>query len=94
MIASAAVRCWQYFYVDPELIINKSKGLSYFTWVLYLKTRLDNDLISMNYVENAQYDRLDLIAEYLERCVRILPDTFPNHHKVYFKRFMALYQSQ
>ena len=76
MIASAAVECWQYFYIDPELVISKSKGLSYFTWDLHFRTELGHDLDVAYYVENAPHDRLDLIAEYLERCIRILPGTF------------------
>lgn len=96
MITSAAVECWQYFYIDPELVISKSKGLSYFTWDLHFRTCLGNDLDELFFVENAPHDRLDLIAEYLERCVNLLPETFPfldfKHHKQYLSDFLALYR--
>lgn len=98
MLDSAAVECWQYFYVDPAEIIRKSKGVSYITWFQHIATRLDERMQSMFLNEAIEHDRLDLIDEYLERCVRLLPGSFPfldfSHHREYYSRFKALYEKQ
>ena len=95
MIDSAAVKCWQYFYIEPETILNRNINKDYYTWALHISTNLDEKLRSIKYFENAKFDRLDLIAEYLKRCVRLLPGSFPfltfDHHKEYFEGFRKLY---
>lgn len=88
LIQSSAVCCWQYFYINPQEIITKNKGIDYITWAKHTSTTLDKDLSNLVYVPNAKYDRLDMINEYLERCVRLLPDAFPflnfEHHIQYY----------
>lgn len=95
LLASSAVRCWQYFYIDPAIIIAKNKGLKYITWSLHATSHLDGDLDKLAYNTHAKFDRLDLINEYLERCVRLLPSAFPfldfSHHKEHYARFSALF---
>ena len=88
LICSAAVTCWQYFYIDPDLVISKNKGLKYVTWSLHSLSKLDAGLKKLEYNKNIKVDRLDLINEYLERCIRLLPDAFPfidfSHHVNYY----------
>jgi hypothetical protein len=95
LLNSSAVKCWQYFYINPQEIIDKNKGLKYITWANYDLTNLDDSITGLAYNENSKYDRLDLISEYLERCVRLLPITFPfinfNHHIDYYQQFNELY---
>lgn len=96
LIDSASVECWQYFYVDPELIVSKSKGVKYITWALHTTTNVDVDLRGIQFKANSQYDRLDLVMEYLDRCVRLLPSAFPfldfSHHKAHFARLKEIYE--
>ena len=98
MIDSAAVKCWQYFYIDPEDIIKKNRDVSYITWSLHVATHLDEKMRRLTLDETVKYDRLDLINEYLERCVRLLPTSFPfidfSHHREYYSRFKGLYDKQ
>jgi len=97
LIQSSAVNCWQYFYIDPQEIIAKNKGISYITWGLHTRTRLDEDLAGLNFVPDAKYDRLDLINEHLKQCVELLPSTFPfltfEHHINYYTQFKKLYEA-
>lgn len=97
LIQSAAVNCWQYFYVNPQEVIQKNKGIKYITWGLHTRTRLDEDLAGLNFVPDAKYDRLDLINEHLKQCVELLPDTFPflnfEHHINYYNEFKKLYEA-
>ncbi len=96
LTASASVECWQYFYVDPELIVSKSKGVKYITWAAHTTTNLDVALRSIQFKANSQYDRLDLVMEYMERCVRLLPGAFPfldfHHHKAHFTKVKEIYE--
>lgn len=91
---SSGVTCWQYFYINPDEIIDKNIEVNYMTWVLKTSDLADgiNDLA---YDENITYDRLDLVAEYLERCIRLLPSTFPfldfSYHKEHYRKFKVLY---
>ncbi len=97
LIASCGVEYWQYFYIDPAIIITKNKGLIYLTHGTHHKTCLNKRLRDLTYHPNTPYDRLDLIHEHLERCVRLLPNTFPfadfTHHQNYYKRFKELYDA-
>ena len=98
LICSGAVTCWQYFYIDPDLVISKNKGLKYITWSLHSLSKLDAGLNKLEYNENIKVDRLDLINEYLERCIRLLPDAFPfidfSHHVNYYKNFKKKYDAE
>lgn len=98
MINSAAVECWQLFYIDPEEIVKKTKGVSYITWIQYLNSYLDERMHSLKLDKDVKFDRLDLVNEYLERCVRLLPDTFPfidfSQHKDYYTKFKKLYDKE
>ncbi|NML21665.1 hypothetical protein HHL16_12310 [Pseudoflavitalea sp. G-6-1-2] len=93
---SAAVRCWQYFYVDPALIVQKNKGLSYIGWSLHVTSHLEEGIRDLTVNKNIQSDRLDLIDEYLHRCVQLLPKSFPfldfSHHKKHYEAFSKLYE--
>jgi hypothetical protein len=95
LIASASVRSWQYFYVDPEIIISRNKGLRYITWSLHTSSKSEPGIDKIQYNANIKADRLDLINEYLERCVRLLPESFPfidfTHHQTYYENFKQLY---
>lgn len=96
LIQSAAVNCWQYFYINPEEIVSKNKGVKYITWGLHTRTRLDEDLAGLFFVSDAKYDRLDLINEHLEQCVKLLPSSFPflkfEHHTQYYSHFKKIYE--
>ena len=98
LICSAAVTCWQYFYIDPDLVISKNKGLKYVTWSLHSLSKLDAGLKKLEYNKNIKVDRLDLINEYLERCIRLLPDAFPfidfSHHVNYYNNFKKKYDAE
>jgi hypothetical protein len=97
MMASASVRCWQYFYINPQIIIQKNAQLNYFTWSLHLNTNLGEGLNSLYPVKDVKFNRLDMINEYLERCVRLLPDSFPfldfSYHQNYYNDFEKLYSA-
>lgn len=98
LIQSAAVNCWQYFYINPEEIVSKNKGVKYITWGLHTRTSLDEDLAGLFFVPDAKYDRLDLINEHLEQCVKLLPGSFPflkfEHHIQYYNHFKKLYEGR
>lgn len=98
MVASACVRCWQYFYIDPALIVAKSKPCSYYTWSLHISTGLDPALEDLTPVKDPRYNRLDLVAEHLERCVKLLPRSFPfldfAHHRSYLETFLSAYRAE
>jgi hypothetical protein len=95
LVSGATVRCWQYFHISPELVIKKNRGLKYVTWSLHLDSHLEEGLNVLEYKEDSRVDRLDLINEYLERCVRLLPQSFPfidfSHHKKYYEDFLKEY---
>ena len=97
LFSSAAVECWQYFFVDPQVIIEKNKGLPYITWNLHYRSELRDDMYLFKYNPAIPYDRLDLINEYLERCVLLLPKSFPfldfSHHIAYYENFQQLYEA-
>jgi hypothetical protein len=94
LMANVGVECWQYFYVEPELVFRKNKGLNYMTTDLRSGTRLVEDLHPYTYNDSYDFDRLDLIYEYLQRVHRFLPDAFPtfdfDHQKVYIDRLKDL----
>ena len=96
MFSTAAVECWQYFFIPPEVIIEKNKGLPYITWDLHYRSQLEEGIDLLQYNPSIQYDRLDLINEYLERCVTVLPKSFPyldfRHHLEYYKGFKSAYE--
>lgn len=98
LICSAAVTCWQYFYIDPDLIISKNKGLNYTTWSLHSLSKLDFGTRKLECNKDSTVDRLDLINEYLERCIRLLPDAFPfidfSHHVNYYQIFKNKYDAE
>lgn len=94
MLRNAAVECWQYFYVAPEDLIKKNQGLNYMTTSLRHNTRIVSNMNGFTYNNLIEIDRLDLIYEYLKRCVDLLPTSFPTlnlgHQKAYFERFKSL----
>ncbi|MFK7920768.1 MAG: hypothetical protein AB8H47_02375 [Bacteroidia bacterium] len=98
LIASAAVVCWQYFFVDPDQIISKNKGLHYRTWERHKITLVDKELRKLNLNKDTHHDRLDLIMEYLERCIRLLPSSFPfidfSYHIDFYERLNQKYLAQ
>lgn len=91
---SSLPESWQYFYTTPKNLIDKNNGISYFPWHLATSDLADG-INDMNYRDEIKFDRLDLIAEYLERCIRLLPETFPSlnfeHHKTFYAEFKRLY---
>lgn len=93
---SAAVRCWQYFYIDPAIIIQKNKGISYITWSPREISKLEPGIDDLKPNKNIRSDRLDLINEYMERCVQLLPPSFPwldfSHHEKQYAAFSKLYK--
>ena len=97
LFSSAAVECWQYFFIDPQVIIEKNKGLPYITWNLHYRSHLSDGIGLLQYNPAIPYDRLDLINEYLERCVLLLPKSFPfldfSHHIAYYENFQRLYKA-
>ena len=97
LFSSAAVECWQYFFIDPQVIIEKNKGLPYITWNLHYRSHLSDGIGLLQYNPAIPYDRLDLINEYLERCVLLLPKSFPfldfSHHIAYYENFQQLYKA-
>lgn len=96
LTASGFVNCWQYFYIDPQIIIPKNKGIKYLTWSKHTSSRLVGEFASNNNEDVIKHDRLDLINEYLQRCIRLLPASFPfmnfEHHERYYVRFKKLYE--
>ena len=66
LIDSVAVYCWQYFYIDPDVIIRKNKGIKGTAW--YMSMEIDFP---------EQNDRLENIIMYMEYCVKLLPTSFP-----------------
>lgn len=95
MLGSGAVECWQYFHIEPDVIIAKNEGLPYITWNLQFRSQLWEPAHALRYDPSVPYDRLDLIVEYLERCVRLLPLSFPtldfSHHRDHFAALEANY---
>ena len=93
MVNSASVECWQFFYIDPEELINRNLGKSYFT--IFLDSYKIEGHSKLHFNPEIKADRLDIIHEYLERCVTTLPLIFPEmdftYHKDYFEKFNALY---
>ena len=96
LTASAAVRCWQYFYIDPALIVKQNKGVSYISWSLHVTSHLEEGIRDLSLNKNIRADRLDLINEYLHRCVQLLPKSFPfldfSHHEKQYAAFSKLYK--
>jgi hypothetical protein len=94
LIANAGVECWQYFYVGPEQLIQKNKGLNYMTTALRKGTRLTEDLTVYEYDPSLKFDRLDLIHEHIQRCVTFLPAAFPTlnleQQRVYLEQLESL----
>ena len=89
MLVNAAVECWQYFYISPQELVKKNKGLNYMTTDLRMTTELVQNISVYEYNPNYSFDRLDLIFEYLQRVVRFLPEGFPtlnfDHQNEYLK---------
>jgi hypothetical protein len=96
MISTAAVRCWQLFYVNQETIISKNKKVPYILHSLHTSSKLDEKLRLLNYDKDLKYDRLDIINEYIKRAVDLLPKSFPfldfTHHVKYYEKFEKLYE--
>ncbi|MEM6316409.1 MAG: hypothetical protein AAF960_02000 [Bacteroidota bacterium] len=94
LLANAAVQCWQYFYVPPQELVRKNKGLNYMTTFLRINTQLAEDFHIFEYNPTYTFDRLDIIHEYLQRVVRFLPLAFPtlnfDHQKAYLKELNQL----
>lgn len=98
MMNSAAVSGWQYFYISPLEVIQKNIGQPYITWPQHISSCLDGRMQSVIYNQSIEYDRLDLIYEHIERCVQLLPETFPFQSfadlEVYFGEFKLLYDKR
>jgi hypothetical protein len=94
LILNVGLECWQYFYVDPEVLVRKNKGLNYMTTNLRKGTRLVEGMNIYQFNPDYNIDRLDLIHEYLKRCVKFLPPAFPSsnfdHQKVYLDKLNSL----
>lgn len=94
LLANAGIECWQYFYIDPELLVKRNKGLNYMTTNLRHGTRLAENFSPYDYNSTYDFDRLDIIHEYLNRCARFLPGAFPalnfNHQQVYLEKLEKL----
>jgi len=88
LIANAGVVYWQYFYIEPEEIIGKNKGLNYMTSDLRIGTRKVDNINIYQYNPEYQFDRLDLIVEYLNYCVQYLPDAFPTINFEHQKKYL------
>ena len=78
LLASAGVDCWQYFYIDPKIIVEANKGSNYITTQLRVGTRFVEDISIYEYNPSYTFDRLDLILEYLNRVARVFPMAFPD----------------
>lgn len=93
LIASAVVECWQFFYIEPKDLIDRNIGKNYFT--VFLRSDKVKNHSMIHYKPEIEADRLDIIHEHLEHCVRTLPEIFPkmdfSYHKNYFEKFNALY---
>ena len=93
MMRAASVECWQFFYIEPEELINRNLGKSYFT--IFLSSYRIEGHSKLHFNPEIKADRLDVIHEYLEQCVTTLPLIFPEmdftYHKDYFEKFNALY---
>lgn len=98
ILASAAIVGWQYFFVNPKEIISKNHGVDYMTWSMHVDNTLDEKLKELGtHYPDAKYDRLDMIASYLERCIKLLPPTFSflnfENHKKHYEEFKSLYDN-
>ena len=64
------------------------------TTYLRAGTRLVEDFSTYDYNPTYDFDRLDIIHEYLNRCARFLPAAFPalnfDHQKVYLEKLEKL----
>ncbi len=93
LLASSAVECWQFFYIEPQELIDRNLGKNYFT-VFLRSDKIENHSM-LHYKPEIEADRLDIIHEHLELCVKALPEIFPkmdfSYHKNYFEKFNALY---
>ncbi len=76
-LACGMVKCWQYFYIDPNVIIEKNKNIPYMTWSLHQTSYLHENIRDLNFRSEIKNDRLDLIIEYMRRCIDLLPNSFP-----------------
>ncbi|MEM1120921.1 MAG: hypothetical protein AAGJ18_10770 [Bacteroidota bacterium] len=94
LLANAAIKCWQYFYIPPKELVQKNRGLNYMTTQLRVSTQLAEDIPFDKHDPAFTFDRLDIIHEYLERVVRFLPMAFPtlnfDHQKRYLETLEAL----
>ncbi len=66
LLDSVALYCWQYFYINPEEIIKKNKGVKGASWYMTME---------INFPE--ENDRLQNIIRYMEYCMEYLPGSFP-----------------
>ena len=93
LFASTCIECWQFFYINPNELIKRSKGKCYFT--VFLKSPKTENQSIINFEPEVKEDRLDVIHGYLEHCVTALPEIFPekdfSYHINFFKEFNALY---
>ncbi len=67
LLDSVALYCWQYFYINPEEIIKKNKGVKGTSWYMTME---------INFPE--ENDRLQNIIRYMEYCMEYLPGSFPD----------------
>lgn len=77
MLGSGAVEGWQLFFVEPDVLIEKNRGVPYYTWHLHRRSELNERIAHSPFDRDQPYDRLDLMLEYMERCVALLPVSFP-----------------
>ncbi|WP_028973744.1 hypothetical protein [Spirochaeta cellobiosiphila] len=82
MIESAAVNCWQYFYISPEELIKKNKGVNGSLWMLSSLEDFPEDS-----------DRLGNILHHMDHCIQYLPDSFPWKDFSYHNKQLELIKS-
>lgn len=94
LIYTAGVKGWQYFYINPNDLIDLNNKTNYFSWTIKT-SNIDERINNLTYHEDIQIDRLNLLIEYLERCVNILPKTFNfldfSHHKNHLNELKKLH---
>ncbi len=83
LIDSVAVNCWQYFYIDPEDIIKKNKGINGASWGMSMV---------VDFPEES--DKLDNIIKYMEYCIEYLPTSFPGKDFSFHQERLAILKSK
>ena len=96
LINTGMVKHWQYFYIAPKEIIARNKNLPYLTLSLHRSSNLHKNIRNLAFDESIIYDRLDLIMEHLEKCIRLLPKAFPfldfSYHENHVRELTLLYE--